>query len=284
MLNVFSLDFTVAQAPCRLLTINSHEPAEPSSESSLQHRHSGCELHYVSAGELTVDCIGASYRLCAGQALLIPSGLYHYIRSLSRDVDRMDMLLEIGKGGSAQADQLLQGLFQQRALLLDESGSPEVFALFRKLRQVTDDRRKSQFLRAQWLKVLSAQLVLLLAEQIPGSGEQAEYARQLPDVDRYIIDQFFNHNYHGNSDLRSLAVELNLSVRQTDRVLHRIYGKGFREKMNECRLAVALDLLRNTDKSMTQISEILGYGGPTNFSAFIKKQTGKTPAQIRREK
>ena len=79
-----------------------------------------------------------------------------------------------------------------------------------------------------------------------------------------------------------LAKELNMSVRQTGRILQQTYGKGFREKMNECRLAVAVDLLKNTSKSIAQISEILGYSDPANFSSFVKRQTGISPAQIRK--
>jgi len=220
---------------------------------------------------------------------LIPAGVYHYVRSISDDIDRMDLQIEINKGQKSKdpdLDRFLQGLFLKRPVLLQEDAHRELFALLRRIQQSTIDEGSATFLRQEWLKALCLELVLMLgtAVQTHAAGEIStafESTDLIPE--RYIMDQFFNHNYHGNSDMGMLAGELHMSVRQTGRLLQKTYGKGFREKMNECRLAVALDLIKNTAKSMSEISETLGYGGPTNFSAFIKRQTGKTPAQIRKE-
>ena len=291
MLNVLSLGFAVGDAACELVTINPCNQGDPEKQMHFQHSHSGCEIHYVSNGVLSMDCIGASYKLSAGQMLLIPPGVYHYVRSGSERLERMDLLIELNKGQKSRDPQLvgfLQGLFLRRPILLQEDDDRrELFELLRKLQGVAMDKNMQPFLRQEWLKALCQQLVLVLGTAVRetlGDEAEASYDGTDGNADRYIMDQFFNHNYHGNSDMAALARELNMSVRQTGRVLQKTYGKGFREKMNECRLAVALDLLRNTAKSMAEISEILGYGEPTNFSSFVKHQTGKTPAQIRKEK
>lgn len=289
MLNILSLAFSVGDVPCKLVTVNPCNQGKPEERMHLQHSHSGCEIHYVKSGILTVDCIGDSYPLAAGQILLIPAGVYHYVRSISDDIDRMDLQIEINKGQKSKdpdLDRFLQGLFLKRPVLLQEDAHRELFMLLRRIQQITIDEGSATFLRQEWLKALCLELVLMLgtAVQTHAAGEIStafESTDLIPE--RYIMDQFFNHNYHGNSDMGMLAGELHMSVRQTGRLLQKTYGKGFREKMNECRLAVALDLIKNTTKSMYEISETLGYGGPTNFSAFIKRQTGKTPAQIRKE-
>jgi len=288
MLKVFSLAFSVADIPCKLVTVNPGSPGEPEQRRHFQHSHSGCEIHYVRSGELTMDCIGASFKLAAGQMLIIPPGIYHYVRSVSEDVQRMDLLIEIGnRSKNTCLGDFLQVLNAQRPLLLEESENGEMFRLLQRIQHIATDAEPGDALKCEWLKVLCVELVLLMGEaakENSGTGENTVFEESGFYSDRYIMDQFFNHNYHGNRDMEALARELNMSVRQTGRVLQKIYGKGFREKMNECRLAVALDLLRNTNKPMAEISEILGYGEPANFSFFIKRQTGKTPAQIRKEK
>lgn len=45
-----------------------------------------------------------------------------------------------------------------------------------------------------------------------------------------------------------------------------------------------MDLLLTTEKSVAEISEMVGYSSPANFSTFIKNVTGKTPSAIRRER
>lgn len=290
MLKVFSLDFLVADVPCKLVTVNPGNQGSPEARRHFQHSHSGCEIHYVRSGELTVDCIGAGFKLTAGQMLIIPPGVYHYVRSVSEDVRRMDLLIEIGKGQrsrDAGIDRFLQALYVQRPLLLEEDGNSEMFRLLQRLQRIAMDAEPGDALQCEWLKALCLELVLLVGEAAgknPDRTEDPVFDGAGVNSDRYIMDQFFNHNYHGSSDMAALAKELSMSVRQTGRVLRKTYGKGFREKMNECRLAVALDLLRNTTKSMAEISELLGYGEPANFSCFVKRQTGKTPAQIRKEK
>ena len=289
MLNVLALPFTVGNTPCRLVTIHPDNCSGPGEGMHFQHSHSGCELHYVSRGELTLDCIGASYRLSGGQLLMIPPGMYHYVRREALHTSRMDLLLEIKIGRSGEApmlEALLQGLCLGQILLLAEDDNPELFALLKRIWQRAREDLSSPVQR-EWLKVLCQELVLTLgaaAERLRPDGADSQGEKAPADADRYIMDQFFNHNYHGKKGMADLAKELNLSVRQTGRVLRSTYGKGFREKLNECRLAVALDLLRNTDKSMAQIAEILGYGEQANFSCFIKNQTGKTPAQLRRSR
>ena len=286
MLRVLSLEFQIADVPCKLVTVNPANAGDGERVGHLQHSHSGFEIHWIRSGALTIHCIDTSFRLSTGQVLILPPGNYHYIRSVSEHTDRMDMLLEIGRGQSdPQAKVFLQGLFHSQPILSEVDGQPELFELLGKIRRIAMEYRDI-FVQREHLKALCAELVLLLGSVAKDDAEDSpriSYEGTETRKDRYIMDYFFNHNYQGNSDMEVLAKELNMSVRQTGRILQQTYGKGFREKMNECRLAVAVDLLRNTAKSMAEISEILGYSDPANFSSFVKRQTGKSPAQIRKE-
>lgn len=282
MLQVLSLDFQVAEVPCRLVTVNPDNRSGPEESGHLQHSHSGFEIHWVRSGVLSVDCIGERFQLSAGQILVLPPDSYHYVRSVSAQAERMDMLLEIGR--EAKKEEFLRRLFRRQPMLPETR--PELLELLGRIRQICTDYQ-GDFFHRQWLKTLCAQLVLEMGAAaktcLQESPREAYEGNDLRS-DRYIMDHFFNHNYQGSSDMQALAEKLNMSVRQTGRVLQQTYGKGFREKMNECRLAVAVDLLKNTDKPMAEISEILGYSDPANFSSFVKRQTGRSPARIRKEK
>ena len=58
---------------------------------------------------------------------------------------------------------------------------------------------------------------------------------------------------------------------------------NYRQKLCEIRMEIATNMLRNTDKTIAEIAEILGYSSSANFSTFIKNYSGKTPSQIRRK-
>lgn len=293
MLKVYSLGFMIGDIPCELKTINPCSQCKPQDLLHFQHSHSGCEIHYVISGEISMDCLEYNYKLTSGQMIIVPPGVYHYVRSVSEGVNRMDILVEINaKGHKSRNHQLadfLQALLVQRPILLHKKDDSNrmLYEQMERIQQFCLEEGSPEFFQNEWLKVLTAELVLLmatLAEKNRFDMESKMFTSVSPNTNRYIMDQFFNHNYAGNGSMEELAKELNMSVRQTGRIVQQTYGKGFREKLNECRLVVAVDLLRNTTRSIAEISEILGYGEPANFSSFIKRQTGKTPAEIRKTK
>ena len=289
MLNILSLAFQVADVACKLVAVNPRNERSPGVSGHLQHSHSALEIHCIWSGEVTIDCIGESIPLAGGHVLILPPGMYHYVRSVSPDADRMDIQLEVGNAQSSQetqARQFLNSLRFSHPLLLHSDTKPELFALLERIRLIALEYG-DDFVQRERLKTQCVELVLLLgiaARNCTAESQQKTYAHPDTGEDRYVIDHFFNHNYHRSSGMETLAKRMNMSIRQTGRELQRIYGKSFREKMNECRLAVAVDLLQNTTRSMAEISQILGYADPANLSSFVKRQTGRSPSQIRKQK
>ena len=287
MLRDYELRFSVGAIVCILMDIGTD--LEVGKYQYYQHCHPGFELHYITKGYFDISSEKEIMRVCAGQLLIIPPGVYHYVRRETAQTSRMDLLVEVQADRPGEASplvKLVRGLCLGQPLVLEEGENPELFSLLKRIWKTAREDLTAP-VQQEWLRVLCQELVLTLgaaAERLRPEGTAAPREKAEADTDRYIMDQFFNHNYHGGKRMEDLARELNLSVRQTGRVLRKTYGKGFREKMNECRLAVALDLLRNTDRSMAGIAETLGYGEQANFSCFIKSQTGKTPAQLRKDK
>ena len=98
----------------------------------------------------------------------------------------------------------------------------------------------------------------------------------------YVINNFFAKHYMSNAAKEELAQMLHISVRQLHRVMQKIYGTNYRQQLTQIRLKIAVGFLNGTEKSIAEISELMGYSSPANFSTFVKKATGKTPGQIRK--
>ena len=130
------------------------------------------------------------------------------------------------------------------------------------------------------IRVLTELLILRLIQHKSAAKDSVEDGGNAHEQRAYIIDEFFNHNFHLNDGDTALAQILGVSVRQLNRILKSLYGCNFREKLKEIRLEVATDLLA-AGRSIAEISEITGYSCPANFSTFIKNATGKTPSQLR---
>lgn len=92
-----------------------------------------------------------------------------------------------------------------------------------------------------------------------------------------IIDEYFLNEFQSLS-LNSLANRLNLSPRQTQRLLHEYYGKTFHQKKADARMSTAAIMLHDTTQSISNISEVLGYSSPEYFSNAFKTYYKKSPS------
>ena len=54
------------------------------------------------------------------------------------------------------------------------------------------------------------------------------------------------------------------------------------DELTRYRLQRATDMLVNTDATLKEIAFAIGIPRPSNFSRFIKQETGMTPGQFRK--
>jgi AraC-like DNA-binding protein len=86
----------------------------------------------------------------------------------------------------------------------------------------------------------------------------------------------------GNPELIEVAKLLALSPRTLQRQL-RSCGMNFKALVDDTRRRFAIDYLKDSDNTLTQIAFLLGYSEVSAFNRSFKRWTGKTPAEYRRE-
>lgn len=89
------------------------------------------------------------------------------------------------------------------------------------------------------------------------------------------IERAFLHDY-STLTLDMLSERIGLSNRQTERLLKEQYGKTFLQKRTEARMSAALILLE-AKKTISEVSELLGYSSCEHFSNAFKQFYGKSP-------
>ena len=100
----------------------------------------------------------------------------------------------------------------------------------------------------------------------------------LPDDQTYLlIEESFLYNYR-DITLDSLATLLNLSRRQTERLLQQHYGKTFLQKKKEARMSAACLLLQAGDRSIASVAYELGYSSPEHFTHAFKNYFHMAPS------
>lgn len=114
---------------------------------------------------------------------------------------------------------------------------------------------------------------LHLAHQRSSSTANALYLKAL---------EFIHENYPNPISCGSLARELGYSESYVRSIFKKEGGSSVQAVINRVRLSSAKRLLRTTGMSITEIAFSVGFTDSNYFSAFFKKQVGKTPKEYRK--
>lgn len=279
------LDFRIGEVRFQMLTLD--PDFEPNKEELyLRHQHQCFELHYVYRGKCVFGIRDGECCVQKGEICLIPPGFYHSNREVSSDLGKLCIGFGMEEPVAGYSDEesrrlekklLSQGVFSCAAGTL-EPMLEQIRSMSRREGWDLVAREQLKAMLILLLSELSRQIGLLPHKEEAGRGKAGDIRRN------FLIEEFFCRDFNLRDGDRILADKLSVSSRHLDRILKSLYGKSYREKLMEIRLEVSIDLLNSTNISIAEISELVGYSAPANFSAFIKSTTGMTPTQIRQMK
>lgn len=243
------------------------------------HRHSNVsyEIHYARRGRGTVTVAGATYDVAPGMLYVTGPGVVHMQVSDPADpVIEYCLYLNCRPLSQAPGEAML--LFAQTLFWIGRDDGT-VFSLLERL--VAENRHSQLDTREMSETLLREILIQLTRLYRREAGARAQTPPQLTrDSFMPILEDAFFYRYR-TLTLSELSGLLNLSVRQTQRLLLSHFGKTFSQKLTEARMAAAAQFLENTRLSVTEISERLGYSSIEHFSAAFRRQMGASPRAYR---
>ncbi|MBQ4120367.1 MAG: helix-turn-helix domain-containing protein [Clostridia bacterium] len=251
---------------------------------SPKHNHASFEFHIVGKGFVKLETDKGTLKLLENDSVLIHPEVFHAFKSLETGAVVLTFLFFIEKSKKKTAvdyyslvEQRLKSdkgvfLFLQNfqikecsTKILTNLYSESVFA---------DERVKS------WLNILLTEIFGVLNDNKTGTYENNP---QLAETDMrfFIIEDYFNEHYMEDISLKKLAERLFLSEKQTDRMIKKAFGEGFRQHLCKIRLLISKDLLTDTDKEISEIAEQVGYKSYNGFYLAFKENVKMTPNEYR---
>lgn len=94
---------------------------------------------------------------------------------------------------------------------------------------------------------------------------------------------YISRHYSEPITLDMIAKELSFSVGECCRMFKRITGQTIISYLTLYRISKSIELLRDTDLSISQIAYETGFSGTSYFIEKFKKQLGTTPLKFRKE-
>jgi AraC-like DNA-binding protein/mannose-6-phosphate isomerase-like protein (cupin superfamily) len=254
------------------------------------NRHGYFEVLYICSGSADCRIQDRLLPLHEGDLAVIGSTLYHRIESRSStpvtiaalffepDLIRCD-------GGSDSAEYLTPFLLQDSAFphtVPAETGVPrQVLDMMLRIRsELPACSTRARLAVRTYMKML---LILLVNQYAPYAGTVETFQRQERALSR--LRPLFRHlgdNCESPISVREAARICAMSESHFMSFFKRVTGSSFMKYLNHYRVERAQSLLTNTEESLSEISQTVGFCDQSYFGIVFRKVVGMTPATYRR--
>lgn len=270
-------------------TINPHTLTTDTRIVTERHSHSFFELLYIETGSgfLVTDETTIPY----GNhfACLISPNIYHTRNAggaevflsikFEPDAEQTEPFRVQKEVSSALAHLKECGVFALR-------GHPRLNLLFSVLSSELREPKLAQplvlgGLMSGILAVLLQEILLVQGGQqsvFKSPAQESSLARRAA-----VIDCFFDQMKNSKATMEDLCRLVHISPGQLNRVIKAQYGKTFKQKLIDMRIAYMKHLLEHTDYNIPEITAQMNFSSEGNLSQFFKKHCGISPTAYRQE-
>lgn len=237
------------------------------------HSHSQYELHAVTGGNCALVFGERTVILKTGECCMIRPHVYHMRKEAPDATKFYDLRIDCPEDApfpTGGQDYLFlrcaPALLQYFAALENELSARRISS---------DDAIKS---------ICTLLVVTLLRELTVPRGSPQQKGDSAADPRDEIIDNYFALNFGEDASATVLADRLGITTRQLARIMQRLYGCTFRQRLLETRLYHAQQLLSSTALPIWQIASSCGFSSVGSFSTAFRTIVGCTPSQFRLHK
>lgn len=248
------------------------------------HRHEFAELSYVVSGSAEHEIGGLTYIVRRGDLIAVKRNTPHAFRPISGDEPFVcyDMMFtEDFLGASRESDlgEMLSSLFYP-----GEEESPDLHlsgygafgdAVFRIYTEFHD--REKGYL--DLIRALTSDLVIRMFRRLEaeeGGRLSLRLRAAVNDTADYLRANFTRH-----ITLEELSSRIFFSKDYLNRIFRELMGMPVGAFLQRLRIDEACRLLSGTDKTVTEIAELSGFGDVKAFYTVFKRELGVTPGEYR---
>lgn len=238
----------------------------------MPHLHTHIELVYVLDG--TTRCVADDKEAVAEAGdifIAFPNQIHHY-----HDIERPHHhILIFSADFCPDLSKSLRTMSAECPVIKRDTLPADTLSAFEELKEcyLSD----SPYAEAE----LKARLTILLCRILP----LMDLKKQKTGYDGNILKKAVTYcydNFHGELSLESAEAALGISRYYLSHLFREKLNIGFKEYVNSLRIRAACDMLKNTDKSITEIAYDSGFGTTRTFNRCFMEAKGMCPKEYRR--
>ena len=255
------------------------------------HIHAYYEIIAVVSGAMRMDFTGrASEIMEADSVCLIPPGVYHCSGLVGDVPKKLAVRFTISR---AAADTEFAPVYDACAEMLEKSREPIFFPdgseLVGLLDKMYSEMVTPEFASDAYIRLLLEEFFIAVFRQLR-KNDRTSTQNILKQIDveeqnsRYLkIENFFESRLADQVTEQDLADYLNLSKRQTSRILTDVYHRSFRKILTDNRMWRAAQMLVTTALPVDQIAYKVGYTSVSGFYSAFEHKFGVSAGKYRYE-
>ncbi len=239
------------------------------------HHHTFYELHFILGGTVDYRFDERCISLGTGEYLIIPPLQTHKVENISEDFIKLSVAFSLQEGSP-----LKRAMASTRA-----DRSPITAELQATIAFCFEEAQNQTAYSASVIKARLFEMIYRMAKgktafHAPRTGEfPAVEDERVLKARQYILD-----NMDSMLTCGDVARYCNLSEKQMGRLFRRHEGMTLLQFIHRAKLAAAQKLLLDTQQSLRNISESLGFQNEYYFNTFFTRGCGMTPGDYRRSR
>ena len=248
------------------------------------HMHSFFELFYLTEGTLTLRTDKDEITLEKDEMLIIPPNAYHSTES-REGTEKRSVFFTFCKIKSQEKEKLydkVSAIFAQGGFF-KMADCRYIATLFGKILETgASEHTGAEYRRRAYV----TELIFSIFDRIESETQSVAdgtHATNTYWVYKYAIERLLDTYYNNDITLEFLSEKLFLSPQNVTRIISAAYGKSFNELKSELKMRNAKRMLLETDLSVNEIGERIGYSSARGFFAAFRKYEGCTPSEYRKE-
>lgn len=238
---------------------------------SVPHTHSHTELFYIVGGRGQFRIQDQLYPVNPNNLVIINPNVTH--TEVSLNAQPLEYIVLGIDGVELATGEYFNGSF----CILDHFESVEISGCLRNiLREMEQKSPGYEDVCQAYMEILIIRLMRTTALAVPAEPQTVTGNRQCAAVRRYI-DLHFKESL----TLEQLAEEAHMNKFYLSHTFKREYGISPISYMTHKRIKESKYLLAETDLSMSQIAQLLGFSSLSYFSQVFRRSQGMSPMEYR---
>lgn len=269
-----------------------------------RHVHETIELHFNLEGQRLMFVDRETYSLSPHSAIVVNHNLIHRTSTapgfppdhhnfiLQLDRSRFDQILRVaGLRGFDDFGERFNGV-----ATFDDSEWQLILSVISEFKAMCEEDKMGAAVSMEdahaflYLQALELASIFAKARRRLLHTELEENQKAVPETvvktgvhqKVHEVALYLQTHIHESVSLEELAQRFFMSRSYLTRSFRNITGFSVVEYMTYIRIQKAQQLLRESDRSITEIADLCGFGNITYFEKVFKEATGQTPVQYRK--